>query len=123
MAEPYDTGLKVRREVLGSDHVDRASTAMTALDERFQHMITEAAWGRTWTGEQLTRRERSLITLSLLAALGHWDEFELHLRASRNTGATPADIADAMMHVATYAGVPAANSAYKRVKAVLGDDA
>ena len=84
--------------------------------------ITEAAWGRTWSSGGLPMRERSMITLALLAALGHWDEFQMHLRATRNTGASEKDIAEVLMHVAIYAGVPAANHAIKLAKATLNAD-
>ncbi len=123
MAEDiYETGLETRRKVLGEAHVDRASAGITAFDERFQRMITEAAWGRTWSSGGLPMRERSMITLALLAALGHWDEFQMHLRATRNTGASESDIAEVLMHVAIYAGVPAANHAIKLAKATLNDE-
>lgn len=117
----YATGLATRRRVLGDAHVARAQAAESALDAAFQRLITEAAWGHVWSSDRLSLRERSLITLALLAGLGHWDEFVLHLRASANTGATARDIAEAMNHVAIYAGVPAANHALKLAKATLGE--
>ncbi|RAI01176.1 4-carboxymuconolactone decarboxylase [Acuticoccus sediminis] len=120
MAEDiYDVGMATRRKVLGEAHVDRASQGITEFDATFQRMITEAAWGRTWSSDALTLRERSMITLALLAALGHWEEFQMHLRATRNTGASEKDIAEVLMHVAVYAGVPAANHAIKLAKATL----
>lgn len=109
----FDKGMKVRREVLGSAHVDRATGAMTEFDKPFQEFITEAAWGKLWSGDGITRRERSMVTIALLAALGHHEEVAMHVRASRNTGATMEDIREVLMHVAVYAGVPAANSAFK----------
>ncbi len=112
-------GLATRRAVLGPAHVARAAAATTAFDADFQRFLTEGAWGSVWSRPGLTRRERSMITLALLAALGHDDELALHIRATRNTGATPQDIAEAMMHVAVYAGVPAANHAVKIAKATL----
>lgn len=112
----FDTGMAVRRAVLGDAHVDRAESAKTAFDEPFQTLITEGAWGSVWAGEQLTRRERSIVTLALLAALGHEEEVAMHVRATENTGASPDDVREALMHVAIYAGVPAANRAFKRVK-------
>lgn len=115
----YQQGLAVRREVLGADHVDRASAAVTSFDADFQAFITEGAWGSVWARPGLTRRERSLITLALLAALGHDEELALHLRATRNTGATAEDVSEAMLHVAVYAGVPAANHAIKIIKAAF----
>jgi len=116
MSERYEKGMKIRRAVLGDAHVDRAEAAKTAFDEPFQSFITEGAWGTVWANDHLTRRERSMITLALLAALGQWDEVAMHVRATANTGATPQDIREAMMHVAVYAGVPAANHALKIIK-------
>ena len=121
MSDLYDAGLATRRKVLGDAHVDRASAAVTPLDARFQRMITEAAWGRTWSEGHLSTRERSMITMGILAAMGHWEEFGLHIRASVNTGATEEDIAEVLMHVAIYAGVPAANHGYKVAKALLAE--
>ena len=109
-------GLEVRRAVLGEAHVARASAAATPFDADFQRFITEGAWGSVWSRPHFTRRERSIVTLALLAALGHDDEVALHVRATANTGATPEDVAEAMLHVAVYAGVPAANSAIKVIK-------
>lgn len=113
MSERFDAGMKVRRSVLGDAHVDRVEAKKTAFDEPFQTFITEGAWGSVWSSDTLTKRERSMITLALLAALGHWDEVAMHVRATSNTGASPEDIREAMMHVAVYAGVPAANHALK----------
>ena len=112
----YADGLAVRRAVLGEAHVARASAAVTPFDADFQRFITEGAWGSVWSRPGLTKRERSIVTLALLAALGHHDEVALHVRATRNTGATPEDVAEAMLHVAVYAGVPAANHAIKVIK-------
>ncbi len=119
--ERYRVGMETRRTVLGAAHVDRATSQSTTFDADFQTFITEGAWGSVWSRPGLTKRERSLITLALLAALGHDDEVALHVRATRNTGASPEDIAEAMMHVAVYAGVPAANHAIKIVKSTLAD--
>lgn len=114
MSEPSEKdGMATRRKVLGDAHVDRASANSTPFDAPFQELITGAAWAGVWSRPELTLRERSLITLSLLAALGHWEEFAMHVRATRNTGATPEDVREALMHVAIYAGVPAANHAIK----------
>jgi 4-carboxymuconolactone decarboxylase len=111
--------MRTRRRVLGDAHVDRAEAAKTPLDADFQAFITETAWGAVWSRPGLSLRERSLITLALLAALGNDDELALHTHATRNTGATPEDIAEAMLHVAVYAGVPRANHALKIVKQTL----
>ena len=116
----YETGMRVRREVLGDEHVDRAGRNVTPLDADFQRFITEAAWGDVWSRPELDRRTRSLITIAILAALGREHELALHLRASRNTGATPDEIAEALLHVALYAGIPAANTAFGIAKAELG---
>ncbi len=116
MADHYDAGMKVRRRVLGDAHVDRAEAAKTALDTDFQAFITEGAWGSVWSRPQFTLRERSIVTLALLAALGNFEELVLHTRATANTGATPEDVREAMLHVAVYAGVPRANHAFKIVK-------
>jgi 4-carboxymuconolactone decarboxylase len=112
----YEAGMATRRSVLGDAHVNRASAAMTAFDEPFQTFITEGAWGSVWSRPNLTKRERSIVTLALLAALGHDEEVAMHTRATANTGATPEDIREALLHVAVYAGVPAANQAFKIVK-------
>lgn len=112
----YEAGLAVRRSVLGEAHVARASAAVTPFDADFQRFITEGAWGSVWSRPGLTPRERSIVTLALLAALGHHEEVALHVRATANTGASAQDVAEAMLHVAVYAGVPAANSAIKVVK-------
>jgi 4-carboxymuconolactone decarboxylase len=117
----YVTGVSTRRAVLGDAHVDRASAATTPFDEPFQTFITEGAWGSDWSRPQLTRRERSIVTLALLAALGHDEEVAMHTRATLNTGATPEDIREALLHVAVYAGAPAANRAFKIVKKTLAE--
>jgi 4-carboxymuconolactone decarboxylase len=107
-----DAGKRVRRAVLGDAHVDRAEAATTPFDAPFQTFITETAWGTLWADDTLDPRTRSLITIAILAALGRHEELALHLRATTNTGATPEDVRAALMHVAVYAGVPAANSAF-----------
>lgn len=114
----YDAGMAVRRAVLGDAHVDRAEARKTEFDADFQRFITEGAWGSVWTRPGLPRPTRSLLTLVILASLGHWDEFVMHIRAARNTGATRDDIKEALFHVAVYAGVPAANRAYGLAKGV-----
>ncbi len=111
MSERREHGMKVRREVLGDAHVDRAEAARTAFDAPFQALITEGAWGTVWAGDGISRRERSMLTIALLAAGGHWDELAMHIRATARTGASPEDVREALMHVAIYAGVPAANHA------------
>jgi 3-oxoadipate enol-lactonase/4-carboxymuconolactone decarboxylase len=117
----FDAGMNVRKQVLGEAHVARASANATDFDRDFQAFITRTAWGGVWARPGLDRRTRSLLTLSILAALGREEELKLHLRASKNTGATPADVAEALMHVAVYAGVPAANAAFRAAKEIFGE--
>ena len=117
----FETGMAVRRLVLGDAHVDRAETAKTAFDEPFQTFITKGAWGSVWSGGQFTRRERSIVTIALLAALGHDEEVAMHVRATARTGASPADIRETLMHVAVYAGVPAANRAFRIARQTLAE--
>src|SRR4051794_28934255 len=116
----YDTGMRTRREVLGDAHVDRAQARQTSLDGDFQRLITEMAWGTVWARPELDRRTRSLVTIAILAALGRADELALHIRATENTGVTPNEVAETLLHVAIYAGVPAANTAFAIAKAELG---
>lgn len=120
-ADTFAAGLSVREAVLGEAHVARATAAITDFDRDFQHYITRAAWGEVWSRPGLDRRTRSLVTLAILAALGHHEELRLHLRATRNTGATSAEIAEMLLHVAVYAGVPAANSAVRIAKEILSE--
>ncbi len=108
--------MRVRREVLGDAHVDRAEAAKTAFDLPFQQMITETAWGNLWADDSISRRERSMLTLALLAATGNFDEIPMHIRATANTGASKDDVMQALLHVAVYAGVPKANHAIKLAK-------
>ena len=117
----FDKGMRTRRAVLGDEHVNRAEAAKTAFDAPFQQLITEGAWGSVWSRPGLTPRERSIVTLALLAALGHWDEVAMHVRATKNTGATPEDVMEAILHVAVYAGVPAANHAIKVARAAFAE--
>ncbi len=118
-SERYHEGMATRRSVLGDAHVDRAQAASTEFDMPFQELITEAAWGHVWSRPELTKRERSMITIALLAALGQDDEVAMHVRATVNTGASREDIREALLHVAIYAGVPAANHAIKIAKQVF----
>ncbi|REC56825.1 4-carboxymuconolactone decarboxylase [Rhodosalinus sediminis] len=111
MSDRRDEGMATRRRVLGDAHVDRAEARTTAFDAPFQEMITEAAWGHVWSRAGLSLRDRSLITLALLAAQGSDEEVAMHVRATANTGATPEEVMEAMLHVAIYAGVPRANHA------------
>ena len=119
MSDKYATGMKTRRQVLGEDYVDAAEARRTAFDDPFQELIIEGAWGHVWSRPNWTKRERTMVTIALLAALGHHDEVAMHVRASRNTGASADDIREALLHVAIYAGVPAANQAIKVAKQTL----
>lgn len=115
----FDRGMATRRAVLGDAHVDAATARQTAFDEDFQGFITEGAWGSVWSRPGLSKRERSLLTIALLAALGHDEEVAMHVRATVNTGCSPDDIKEALLHVAVYAGVPAANRAFRIAKEEL----
>jgi 4-carboxymuconolactone decarboxylase len=117
----HHQGMMTRRAVLGDAHVDRAEAAATDFDQPFQQMITETAWGHVWSRPTWTKRERSMVTIALLAALGHDEEVAMHIRATANTGATREDIGEAMLHVAIYAGIPAANHAINLAKEVFAE--
>ena len=104
-------GMATRRRVLGDAHVDRAEAATTAADAAFQALITDAAWGHVWARGTIPLRERSMLTIALLAGLGNDHELALHIRATANTGASEADVMEALLHVAVYAGIPRANHA------------
>ena len=116
MADREEIGRKTRRAILGAAHVDRAEAATTAFDAPFQQMITEGAWGTLWADGTIAARERSMLTLALLAATGNFAEIPMHIRATRNTGASPEDVMQAFLHVAVYAGVPKANHAIRLAK-------
>lgn len=108
-----DIGAETRRQVLGDGYVNGRAAEVTGFDAPFLDLILEGAWGSVWSRDGLSPRDRSLITLALLAACGHWDELAMHVRATANTGATPEEVREALLHVAIYAGVPAANHAIK----------
>ena len=117
----FDRGLQTRRSVLGDAHVDRAEAAKTPFDLPFQTLITEGAWGTVWADDTISRRERSMLTLALLAATGNFEEIPMHIRATANTGASKQDVIQAFLHVAIYAGVPKANHAIKLAKATYAE--
>jgi 4-carboxymuconolactone decarboxylase len=119
--EQYEEGMRVRREVLGDKHVDRAIERTTDLTAPFQEFITRYAWGGVWARAGLDRRTRSAITLAVLTALGREHELELHLRAAVRNGLTEQEIGEVLLHTAVYAGVPAANAAFAVAQRVLGD--
>ena len=121
MPDKFNNGMLTRRKVLGDKHVDKALKQETNFDEPFQNLITESAWGTVWANEAISLRERSMITLALLAATGNFDEIPMHIRATANTGASKEDIREAFMHVAIYAGVPKANHAFKVAKEAYED--
>lgn len=121
LSERHQKGMQVRRSVLGDAHVDRAEAAKTAFDEPFQTLITESAWGTVWADNTISYRERSLLTLALLAATGNFEEIPMHIRATARTGASKEDIMQAFMHVAIYAGVPKANHAIKLAKQTFSE--
>ncbi len=114
----FDIGMKVRKEVLGSEYVEQAQARTTGFDADFQRFITETAWGSLWARPDLDRRTRSLVTIAILAALGR-EELAVHLRASHTLGVDPHEIAEVLLHVAVYAGVPAANTAFSTAKHVF----
>jgi len=116
MTSRHENGMKIRRAVLGDAHVDRAEAARTDFDTPFQTLITEGAWGTVWASDTISLRERSMLTLALLAATGNFDEIPMHIRATSNTGASKQDVIEAFQHVAIYAGVPKANHAIKLAK-------
>ncbi|MFG3345908.1 3-oxoadipate enol-lactonase [Streptomyces sp. NPDC048018] len=119
---PARSGMAVRRQVLGDVHVDRAQARQTPLTARFQDFISRYAWGEVWTDPTLSRRERSLITLTALVAHGHHDELAMHLRAARRNGLTDDEIAAVLLQTAVYCGVPAANTAFAVAQRVLGEE-
>ncbi len=121
MSDKHDRGMQVRRAVLGDAHVDRTEAAKTGFDTPFQDMITESAWGTVWARDTITLRERSMLTIALLAATGNFDEIPMHIRATANTGASETDVMEALLHVAVYAGVPKANHAIKLAKATFDE--
>lgn len=116
MSERFETGMNVRRRILGDAHVDRAEAATTDFDAPFQTLITEGAWGTVWASDGISDRERSMLTLALLAATGNFEEIAMHIRATARTGASKRDVLEAFQHVAIYAGVPRANRALKIAK-------
>lgn len=121
MSDRFDEGMKTRREVLGDAHVDRAEAAKSELDLPFQTLITEGAWGSVWSSDAISRRERSMLTLALLAATGNFEEIPMHIRATARTGASKQDVMEAFQHVAIYAGVPKANHAIKLAKQTFAE--
>ena len=114
-----EQGMGVRREVLGSAHVDRSVAKLTSFNEPFQDFITRYAWGEIWSRPGLTRHTRSLITLAMMVALNREDEFKLHVRASFNNGVTKEEMQEVLLQTAIYCGLPAANNAFHWAEAVF----
>lgn len=119
----YRNGMQIRREVLGDEHVDRAEADKTEFDSDFQRFLTEVAWGTVWSRPGLGRRTRHLITIAILASMGRESELAAHIRATPNTGVTPQDLKEVLHHLALYAGLPAANSAFGVAKRVFSENA
>lgn len=119
--ERHQSGMRVRRDVLGDEHVDRAEAATGYLDEEFQDLITRYAWGEIWTRPGIPRHTRSLLTIGLMVALNREEELKLHLHAARRTGVTAEEIREVLLHCAIYCGVPAANSAFRMAKEIFKD--
>ena len=118
-SKSYERGLAVRTAVLGKAHVDRSLGRMTEFDKDFQELITSYCWGEVWTRPGLERKTRSMLNLAMLASLGREEEFKLHLRASRNTGVSRDEVKEVLLQVAIYAGVPAANSAFRMAREIF----
>jgi 4-carboxymuconolactone decarboxylase len=119
----YDAGLQVRKAVLGEEHVERSLAARTDFTSEFQEFITRTAWGTVWTRDGLPRHTRSLLTLAMMVALGHDEEFKLHVRAARNNGVSADEIKEVLLQAAIYCGVPAANHAFALAKPILEEQA
>ncbi|MFW5419529.1 4-carboxymuconolactone decarboxylase [Nocardiopsis sp. CNT-189] len=117
-----EAGMKVRREVLGDAHVDRATASATDFTAPFQDFITRYAWGEIWTGGTLDRRTRSCMVLTAMVAQGHWDELAMHVRAAKRNGLTDAEIREVFLQAAVYCGVPAANKAFAVARGVLAEE-
>lgn len=120
--ERFDQGLAIRREVLGAEYVDRALAAADDFSRPFQELVTEYCWGAGWGGDALSRRDRSLLNLVMLGALGRAEEFKLHLRGALTNGCTRDEIRDALIQLAIYAGVPAGVEAFRLARQVFDAD-
>ncbi|WP_298176592.1 4-carboxymuconolactone decarboxylase [Saccharomonospora sp.] len=119
--DTYEAGMRVRRQVLGDEHVDRAIASTTEFTQPFQDYITRAAWGSVWTRDGLDRKTRSCLTLAVLTAQRSWNELAMHVRAAIGNGLTPAEIAEVLLHTGVYAGVPAANEAFAIAQRTLSE--
>jgi 4-carboxymuconolactone decarboxylase len=121
MSDRFERGMKVRREVLGDAHVDRVQAATTKFTVEFQDLITRYAWGEIWSRPGLDRKTRSCMVMTALMALGHWDEFRMHVRAAFRNGLTEDEIKDVILQAAIYCGVPVANHAFKIAAEVIAE--
>jgi 4-carboxymuconolactone decarboxylase len=119
MSDAYERGMQMRRAVLGKEHVERANAGITEFTREFQDLITRYAWGEIWTRPGLDRRTRSCMVLTAMMALGHWDEFRMHVRAAFNNGLNEDDIKEVILQAAIYCGVPVANHAFKEAADVI----
>ena len=122
MSEQHDRGMRIRREVLGDEHVDRAIERTTPATADFQDLITRYAWGEIWARPGLDRKTRSCVTLTALVALGRFDELEMHIRAAFRNGLTQDEVSEVLLQTAIYCGVPAANSAFHVYQRVLAEE-
>ena len=122
MADTFHEGMKMRRAVLGDEHVDSAEKSKTAFDEDFQEFITRYAWGDVWQRGTLDVRERHLVPIAVLCALGRHEELAMHVRATQNTGVTRDEVREVFHQVAVYAGVPAANAGFAIAKQIFAED-
>jgi len=121
MSDAYERGMKVRRAVLGDAHVDRANAGVTDFNQDFQDLITRTVWGEIWSRPGLDRKTRSCMVLTTMIALGHWDEFRLHMNAAFNNGLGEDEIKEVILQAAVYCGVPAANHAFKEAAAIIAE--
>jgi 4-carboxymuconolactone decarboxylase len=119
--ERHASGMKIRREVLGAEHVDKAEAAKTSFNEPFQDFITRYAWGEIWSRPGLPRRTRSLITLAMMVALNRDDEFRMHVRAALNNKVSREEIQELLLQAAIYCGLPAANLAFHIAQEVFAE--
>lgn len=117
--EGFERGMKTRRSILGDAHVDQAEMNKTEFDQDFQEYIVHSAWNSVWSRPGISLRDRSMITIAILATLGHEEELAMHIRACKNTGCSMQDIKEVLLHIGVYAGVPVSNSAYKIAKEIL----
>lgn len=120
--EDFDKGLEIRKSVLGADYVERSLASADAFTQDFQELVTSYCWGYVWGREGLSKRDRSLLNLGILATLGRHEELQLHVRGALNNGLTMDEIKEALLQVAIYAGVPASLSAFKAARVVMQEE-